>query len=83
MDTAVAQFLVKDLPQSYASYIADGLRDELIKIGKFEVVDRPDMERTLETRYFKKPGCSTTDCVVEFGKVLNVQQAITGFFCRG
>jgi hypothetical protein len=78
LDMAVAQFSVKGLPQSSASYIADSLREELIKIGKFDIVDRPDMERTLGTRYFKQPGSAIKDSAVEFGRLLNVKQAIIG-----
>ncbi len=78
MDMAVARFSAVGLPQLTASYISDSLREELIKIGKFDVVDRPDMERTLEPQYFNQQGCSELDCAIELGRILNVKQTIIG-----
>jgi TolB-like protein len=78
MDMAVAQFSAKGLSQSNASNIADYLRVELAKNVQFDVVDRTDMKCTLETGYFKQPGCTAADCAVEFGKLLNVKQVIMG-----
>ncbi|MDI6640975.1 MAG: CsgG/HfaB family protein, partial [Elusimicrobiota bacterium] len=65
---------------SDASIVSDLLRTELVKIGKFKVLDRANMESILAEQKFQISGCTDQECAVKIGKLLNVQQVVVGTF---
>jgi curli biogenesis system outer membrane secretion channel CsgG len=49
-----------------------------VKTDVFNVVERGKMDQILKEQGFQQTGCTTTECAVEIGKMLNVQQMVTG-----
>jgi len=63
-----------------AAVIADLLRAELVKNGTFNVVEKANMQKILAEQAFQNTGCTSQDCAVKLGKVLNVQRIVVGSF---
>jgi TolB-like protein len=61
-----------------ASAATDRLREELLKSGRFTLVDRSQMDEVLKEQAFQQTGCTTQECAVQVGKVLGVRKLITG-----
>jgi hypothetical protein len=66
------------LSQSEVGVLTDRLRSMLVSTNVFNVVERGKMEAILQEVGFQQSGCTSTECAVEVGKILNVQQMVTG-----
>ena len=75
---AVLEFEGKGVSQSEASTLTDRLRDEMFKTGIYIVLERGKMDEVLKEQGFQKTGCVTSECAVEVGNMLGVQQMIGG-----
>ena len=75
---AVIEFEGKGLSQLEASTLTDRLRTALVQTGEVIVVERSLMEDLLQESGFQQTGCVSTECAVEVGKILGVQEIITG-----
>ncbi len=65
-----------------AKFLSDRLRIELFDGGAFNVVERDKMNTILQEQGFQISGCSSLECAVEIGQLLNVQQMIAGSIGR-
>ncbi|MCH7498343.1 MAG: DUF2380 domain-containing protein, partial [Candidatus Marinimicrobia bacterium] len=54
------------------------LRNEVFRLGRFEVVDRGMMENILAEQDFQQTGCTSNDCLVEVGRLLGAQRMVGG-----
>jgi TolB-like protein len=62
-----------------ARTLTDKLRGELVRTGKFQVIERAQMLEILNEQGFQQTGmCNTDECYVEAGKLLGVEQLIGG-----
>ncbi len=61
-----------------SNLVSDMLRNYLFKLGKYSVVERANIDKILKEQAFQQTGCTSTECAVEVGKLLNVQQAVVG-----
>jgi LEA14-like dessication related protein len=67
-----------NVPPTTAVAASEMLRTELFNIGRFTIVDRKNMDKILKEQAFQKTGCTTTDCAVEIGRLLNMSNMATG-----
>lgn len=77
---AVANFEPQAVSASDASVIADLLRGALVKEGTFNVVEKDNMDKVLNEQAFQQTGCTSQECAVKLGKVLNVKYLVVGTF---
>jgi hypothetical protein len=63
---------------SEAQFLTDRLRTELFETGSFQVVERDKMNAILSEQGFQQTGCTTVECAVEIGQLLNVKQIVAG-----
>jgi len=82
MNIAVAELAGKNVSAMDAAIVADFLRTELVKTRVFKVLDRQNMERILAEQKFQMSGCTTDECAVQIGKILNVEGMIVGTFSK-
>jgi curli biogenesis system outer membrane secretion channel CsgG len=75
---AVLDFEGKGVSQSETSTLTDRLRDEIFKTGVYNVLERGLMDDVLKEQGFQQSGCVTSECAVEVGNMLGVQQMIGG-----
>ncbi len=65
-----------DVEQS--RFLSDRLRAELFNTGSFNVIERDKMNAVLEEQGFQQSGCTSVECAVEIGQLLNVQAMVAG-----
>ena len=59
-------------------FLSNRLRTELFETGKFNVLERDQMNAILNEQGFQQSGCTSVDCAVEIGQLLNVKQMVGG-----
>ncbi|MFC2170819.1 PEGA domain-containing protein [Calditrichota bacterium] len=68
--------------EGYKRPLSDRLRQELVKTGRFKVVERNNMEGILREQGFQMEDCSSDECAVEMGRLLGVQKIIAGSLAK-
>jgi N-acetylneuraminic acid mutarotase/TolB-like protein len=58
--------------------ISNSLREELLKTGRYKLINRNQMEAVLEEQALQQVACTGTACVADVGKVLGVAFIVTG-----
>jgi len=58
--------------------LSNRLASMLVKTDAFIVLERGKMDEILNEQGFQQSGCTTTECAVEVGKMLNVQKMVNG-----
>jgi len=66
------------LSQSEAAFISDFFRSDFVKLARFNVVEKNNMDKILAEQGFQQTGCSTAECAVQIGKILNVRIMVVG-----
>ena len=66
------------LSQEEAITLTNRLRSRLVITNAFTVLERGQMEVILKEQGFQNTGCTSTECAVEMGKLLNVQRIVSG-----
>jgi TolB-like protein len=59
-------------------FLTARLRTELFETGAFQVVEREKMNAILNEQGFQRTGCTTVECAVEIGQLLNVKNIVAG-----
>jgi TolB-like protein len=75
LDTAAAT-------REQAIALSNQLRAELLRTGRFTVVDRSQINAMLEEQAFQQAGCTSQECAVRVGRILGVRQIVTGSVTR-
>jgi len=76
---AVANFeSTPPLSASDAGFITNFFQRALVNTRIFNVLDRNNMDKILAEQGFQQKGCTTADCAVQMGKLLNVQLIVVG-----
>jgi hypothetical protein len=75
---AVFEFETEGVDKSVSRPITESIRREIVKSGKYELIDRSDMNRTFGDKKFQSSGCISGKCIVEAGKLLGVDKIVTG-----
>jgi len=75
---AVMDLEAKNVPKVTASAISDLLRNDLYSSNTYIIVEKSQMEKILKEQMFQQTGCTSTECAVEIGKILNATQMIVG-----
>jgi len=79
---AVADLRPENASGGDAAIISEILRSELVRQKNITVVEKGEMSRILSEQAFQQTGCTTDECVVKLGKLLNVRRIISGIFGR-
>ena len=58
--------------------LSDSMRTAFFKTNKFIVLDRAKMEEIMKEQKFQLTGCTSAECAVEIGKILNVGYIVSG-----
>ena len=82
LNIAVADLVPKNVSAMDAAIVSDFIRTELVRTQVFKVLDRQNMERVLEEQKFQATGCTSEECAVQMGKILNVQCMVVGTFSK-
>ena len=77
---AVGSFESQGVSASDAAVVSDLFRNEMVQGRVFKVVEKANMERVLQEQAFQQTGCTTSECAVKLGKILNVRYLVLGSF---
>ncbi len=75
---AVMELQGNNVEKSNLAGLSNRLRSELFKTNKFTVAERQRMNEILVEQGFQQTGCTSSECAVEAGQLLNVQYIIVG-----
>ena len=78
VNIAVLEFKGKGVSNVEASALTDRLIMELFRTGKFTVLEREQMDKILEEQGFSQSGCVDTECIVNIGMMVGVEQIVGG-----
>ena len=82
INIAVLDLDATNIKEEDARFLSDRLRVELFDAGKFNVLERDKMNIILDEQGFQMSGCTSVECAVEIGQLLNVQQMVAGSIGR-
>ncbi|MFC1669258.1 CsgG/HfaB family protein [Spirochaetota bacterium] len=82
MRIAIMDFRAKDISRSDAMKVSELIRNELINIGEFTVIERSQMREILKEQGFQKTGCTDVSCAVQVGKILSAKKILVGTVMR-
>jgi hypothetical protein len=76
---AITSFESQGLGNTDIGAIRDNLISKLQQTGRYRVLERSQMEQILKEQGFQNSGvCDGSDCAVEMGKLLGIQQMVVG-----
>jgi hypothetical protein len=75
---AVLDFEGIGIAKTEASILTQRFRSELVTTNAFRIIERSQMESILEEVGFQQTGCTSSECMVEVGQILNVHRMIGG-----
>jgi len=78
MNIAVIDLDPTGISNNEAQFLSDRLRTELFETGKFQVVEREKMNSILQEQGFQQSGCTSVECAIEIGQLLNVTVMVAG-----
>lgn len=68
----------KIIEKEECSVLTDIIIDELVKSGKYTVIDRANRDKILAEARFQMTGCTDESCTIEAGRLLGVGKIVTG-----
>ncbi len=63
-----------------ARVLTNRLGTQMVQIGRYQVIERGQMEQILQEQDFQLTGCTSNDCAVEIGQLIGAQQMLAGSF---
>jgi hypothetical protein len=74
----VIQFDIEGGSKVEASAITDRLREELLRTGRFRMVDRSQLDDVIDEIALQQTGCTSQECAVQVGRVLGIRKICAG-----
>ncbi len=79
LNVAVLPFSGQGIDSISALVISDALSDELMRLGKVQVMERSQIKSILDEQGFQQTGaCDGSECAVQTGRLLSVQDVVVG-----
>ena len=75
---AILDFEGTGISSNEAKILTDRFSSELVKTRAFIVRERAQMQEIFQEQGLQQTGCTTSECLVEVGKILNVQKMVGG-----
>ena len=75
---AVSDLDGSEVSSSEIKALTERLRSELLMTKHFKVLERDIMEEILKEQGFQQSGCTTSECVVQIGQIVNVEKMVAG-----
>ena len=75
---AVLDLTSRNVPEPEVRVLAERLRIELFRTGRFDVFERDRMAAILEEQGFQQSECVATECMVEVGQLVGVEKIVAG-----
>jgi len=63
-----------------ARVLTNRLGTHMVQLGRYQVIERGQMEQILTEQDFQLTGCTSNECAVEIGQLIGAQQMLAGSF---
>ncbi|MEK7476593.1 MAG: hypothetical protein AAB152_13305 [Candidatus Coatesbacteria bacterium] len=77
---AVMDFSPSNVPAGDAVIVSGFVRAAVVRCRKFTVVEKNNMDKVMAEQAFQQTGCTTSDCAVKVGRLLNTRKMVIGEF---
>ncbi len=77
---AVMDFAPSNVPAGDAVIVSGFVRAAVVRSGMFTVVEKNNMDKVMAEQAFQQTGCTTSDCAVKVGRLLNTRKMVIGEF---
>ena len=77
---AILDFEGRGISQMEAQTLTDRLMSAMVNTNAVIMVERNQMEETMQEQGFQQSGCTTSECAAEVGALLGVQNMVSGSF---
>ena len=79
VNVAVSDLVGKGVSQPEADLITEQVRANMLSTGTFKVMERSMMDQIMKEQGFQQSGnCDNSECMVEVGRILGVQNLVVG-----
>lgn len=81
IDTMIAVFdleTVDKVDKGISRPLSESIRREIFKSGRWELIDRGNMDKILGEQKYQLSGCISGQCIVEAGQLLGVGKIVAG-----
>jgi len=79
---AVLDFEGYGISEFEVQTLTNRARSLLVRIGKYQVVERGKMDAILKEQGFQQSGCTSEECIIEVGQLLGVKYMLAGSIGR-
>ncbi len=63
-----------------ARVLTNRLGTHMVQLGRYQVIERGQMEQILQEQDFQLTGCTSNECAVEIGQLIGARQMLAGSF---
>ncbi|MCH8328713.1 MAG: DUF2380 domain-containing protein, partial [Candidatus Marinimicrobia bacterium] len=77
---AILDFKGVGVSAQEAQLLTIRLGTHLVQSGVYRVIERDEIQQILVEQDFQLAGCTTNECAVEIGQLVNAQQMVAGTF---
>ena len=77
---AILDFEGLGISEQEAKVLTNRLGTHMVQLGRYQVIERGQMQQVLAEQDFQLTGCTSDECAVEIGQLLGVQQMLAGSF---
>ena len=77
---AVADFTANNTIPGDAAVISEMVRVAVFRGGNYSVVEKKSMDAVLAEQAFQQTGCTSEECAVKMGRLLNVKKMVMGTY---
>ncbi len=75
---AVLDFRAVNASSSEAAVVSSFVRSAAVRRSEWAVVDKTNMDKVLGEQAFQQTGCTSQECAVKLGRILNVTKMVVG-----
>lgn len=75
---AILTLDAKGITRQEADILTERLRTAFVRDGRYQVLERSQMESILTEQGFQQMGCTTNECLVQAGLILGVREMVGG-----
>ena len=79
---AVVDFSANGIADNEVIALTVRLRNEIVRLGKNQVIERDMITEILQEQGFQQTGCTTNECLVEVGQLIGVDKIVAGSISR-
>ncbi|MFA5859019.1 MAG: CsgG/HfaB family protein [Elusimicrobiota bacterium] len=78
INIAVSEFAGRNVSDMDSAMVSDFVREIISQDKRYVLVERGNMQKILAEQQFQSTGCTSSECAVKIGRLLNVKKIVIG-----